>query len=537
MTGLEIRRELNRVPEAKLVFYDGHDEKTGERVYALSNAADFAPGAEIELGITRDKEDQQPLFSGKVLRHAVEAEGQKSSLRVELKDVAFDLTGERHSEIHREQSDKQIISTLISRAPGVGLGQVPSTKPVHEELLQYQCSDWDFILSRADVLGLLVAVEDGSVSLHPMGAPAKGAQTHSYVFPSNDILELELEIDGGHQNASFEAVGWNAKQKARLAPTPAGKDAKPSQGDQSPAEIGKALGLSTYTLEAGLPLDPDELSAWAKARLARSRMAMIRGRVRVLGKAPIKLLDSLALTGVGERFDGSALITGIIQRYDNDGWTTELELGLDPQWYARTPELVEPPAAGLLPPIAGLQLGVVEGYKQDASGEHRVQVALPMVPAKYGAIWARLTTPDAGPGRGFLAWPELGDEVVVAFLNQDPRQAVILGSTFSSVNAPPARVGPPPKDAAAAKRIISTAKGLTILFDEERPALTIETKAGNKIELDDSSGAEAIVITDKHKNSVAMTKDGVTITSAKDLTLTATGDVTIKGASVDLAPS
>ncbi|MCA9680867.1 MAG: type VI secretion system tip protein VgrG [Myxococcales bacterium] len=540
LTSLEVTRRINRIPEAVLHFYDGHDEETDEITYALSNLEHFAPGAEVSISITRTDdegaEDEQPLFIGKVFRHAVEAEGDRKGLRVELKDIAIDMTGGRRCVVHREQSDAQIITALIGDA-GLEAGTIPDTKPVHAEILQYLCSDWDFMLMRAEIQGLLVSVDDGTISLYAAGVAADGALTHEYVFPHDDIYELELEFDGSQQNAAYEVAVWNPKDKKRADPVAASADPTPTQGQQSGSEVGEALGLAAYTLEAGLALDPDEATAWVNARQARSRMAMIRGRMRVKGVAPVTLLDQLSLDGVGARFDGTALITGITQRYDDDEWSTEFELGLESEIFARTPDIVEPAAAGLLPPIAGLQLGVVKDYKKDELGEHRIQVVLPMVPDSYGPIWARLATPDAGPARGFLSWPEPGDEVVVAFLNQDPRQAVILGSTFSSVNAPPALVGPPPEDKAKAKRIMTTLAGLTILFDEERPGLTLQTKAGNKIDLDDTSGSEAIVITDKTGNSITMNKDGVTIKCEGKLTISASGDVAVTGSSVDFGPS
>ncbi|MFN8395712.1 MAG: phage baseplate assembly protein V [Bacteroidia bacterium] len=35
-----------------------------------------------------------------------------------------------------------------------------------------------------------------------------------------------------------------------------------------------------------------------------------------------------------------------------------------------------------------------------------------------------------------LFWPEVGDEVIVGFLNDDPRAAIVLGSLYNSPNPP-----------------------------------------------------------------------------------------------------
>lgn len=526
LLSLEVRKQVNRIPEATLVFSDGRVE---DQDFARSSAASFAPGAEVSVSIRRDSETAVPLFTGLVIRHGLDVEGDRSNLRVELRDACLALNGARKTVVHRGKSDKDIISTLLG---SLADGTIPKTAPVHEELLQYQSTDWDFMLMRADVLGLLVRVDDGAVSVHEMATPATDAEALSLDCATEEFFTLELELDGDGQNPEFASVGWDAKNKKRLDPV-AATELDPSLGEQSAKQVGEDLGLTPTTLEAHLPLLTDELEAWANARLLRSRLALVRGRVVVPGRAA-RALDTLTLAGVGDRFVGTALITGVIHRYDSDAWRTELELGLDPRWFAREPEIAEPPAAGLLPPIAGLQLGVVRGFKQDEEAkEHRVQVALPSLATSDGAIWARVATPDAGPERGYLFWPSEGDEVVVGFVNADPRQAVILGSTFSSVNAPPPLVGPPTAD--NFRKAITTATGLTLAFDDERPAVLVQTKNNNKIELDDE--AESIVVSDQHGNTITMSADGIAITSAGKLELTAKQDVLVKGASVDLGPS
>ena len=45
-------------------------------------------------------------------------------------------------------------------------------------------------------------------------------------------------------------------------------------------------------------------------------------------------------------------------------------------------------------------------------------------------IWARMIFEDAGNNRGKIFWPEKDDEVIIGFLNSDPRNPIVLGSLF-----------------------------------------------------------------------------------------------------------
>ena len=51
--------------------------------------------------------------------------------------------------------------------------------------------------------------------------------------------------------------------------------------------------------------------------------------------------------------------------------------------------------------------------------------------------WMTLMAPNAGPGRGIMFVPEIGDEVWVAFEEGDPERGRILGSTWNGVQKAP----------------------------------------------------------------------------------------------------
>jgi uncharacterized protein involved in type VI secretion and phage assembly len=50
-------------------------------------------------------------------------------------------------------------------------------------------------------------------------------------------------------------------------------------------------------------------------------------------------------------------------------------------------------------------------------------------------IWARVAVPFAGNARGAFLVPDVGDEVLVTFINNDPRWPVVIGSLWNG-NAP-----------------------------------------------------------------------------------------------------
>ena len=525
LISIDIRREVNRIPYASLVMLDGD---AAARKFAISDAAYFEPGKEIEIKLRYESETQDAtLFKGPVVRHGVEANAQGSLLRVEMKDAAVKLTQARKSTVFREQSDDEAIGKLVKDG-GLKPGTIDPTKPKHAEIVQYHCSDWDFIVSRADVNGLITIAEDGKISVRKV--ELSGQSKHKFDYGISEIYNLEFEVDAGNQYSKVQSSGWDVKEQKPTAPADA-KAFALAQGDLDGAKLAKAVGFDACSLSHPVPVVPEELQAWADARMMRSRMSMIRGRISTRGFSAIQLLDVMEIDGIGKRFNGKTLVTGICHRVDVDGWRTDVQFGLSPRSFCLEDGIRDAPAAGLLPGVGGLHIGVADKFEADPDKQLRVKVILPSVGAKAESVWARLAAPEAGKDRGYFFRPEIGDEVVVGFFNEDPRQPVILGALYSSKNTAPKDCAEITED--NLKKGIVTKAGTKILFnDDKKASLSFETASNNKILLDDDK--ELIEIADKHGNKITLDKDGIKLDSAKDLKLTASGNVEIKGAKVDV---
>jgi uncharacterized protein involved in type VI secretion and phage assembly len=262
--------------------------------------------------------------------------------------------------------------------------------------------------------------------------------------------------------------------------------------------------------------------------LLRSRLALLRGRVVVDGDPELAPLDTVEIVGVGERFDGFALVSAVTHKLDHDGWKTELQLGLPPEWFAREPDIAEVPAGGLLPPVRGLQIAKVAGFEADPLGEHRIKVQLPALDKDKAVVWARMARPDAGKDRGFVFWPEAEDEVVVGFLDGDPRQAIVLGALHGKPTLPDHLAPSDTND----MRVLASRGGSFLRFDDKLNQLVLATPAGHTIKLDDDGKAVSII--DQHGNNITLNDKGITIETGGDFTIDAAGKVVIKGVAVDV---
>ena len=527
LLAVHTRRELNKLPSARLSFIDGD---IANRKFPLSDGATFAPGADIEI---KARWEDQPssevvIFKGKVVRHSLQVSNRGSLLHVELKDKAILMTRGRKNAVRQDISDADTFSRLIGDA-GLTAGTVDATSHKHRSLVQYQCTDWDFMLSRAQALGRQVLVVDGVVSVR---APKlSGSAKLKLEFGLGEIYDWDLEFDAADQTSGIDAQGWDEANQAALSATGTAK-AEPAQGKLRGAAAASSLSLAKRTLAQFAPMAQTELQDWADGQLTRSRMAMLRGSVSLLGNGTLLPLDIVELAGMGLRFNGKALVSGVAHRIEEGNWLTDLQLGLAADALIDDAAASAAPAAALLPAVSGLQIGIVASVQDDPDKAMRVSLNLPVLGTDAAPVWARWAFADAGNARGMVFWPEVGDEVVVGFFNDDPRQPVVLGSLFSAKNPPHAPYDQP-QDKNETKGFFTKSGNEIGFIDGDKPQIFIRTPAKREILLDDD--AKQIKLSDADGNSLVMDGNGITITTDKDFKVSAAkGAVEIAGSSIDL---
>jgi Rhs element Vgr protein len=507
-----IHRAINRVPSARIELVDG-DMPTKE--FPLSDSADFKPGAAIKIAAGYG-DDEEAIFEGVVVKHSIQITGDNDSrLVIECRDKAVKMTVGRKNANYVDKLDSDLISTLIGNH---GLtASVTATSIQHKELVQYYSSDWDYMLARADANGLVVIATDGTVAVK---APDTSTAAALKVTWGMDLMEFHAEMDARTQYASAKAVSWDMKNQQALV----GSDASPptlnTQGDLTQATLSEVVGLASYRLQTAAPVTQEVLTAWAKAQQLKSGLSRIRGDMRFQGSAKAKPGTLIEVEGVGTRYSGSVYVSAVRHEIVDGDWTTEATFGLAPQWITEQPDVTAPPAAGLVPGIEGLQTGVVMKLDADPENEHRVQVSVPVMQAETDGVWARLLQFHGSNAFGSFFVPEVGDEVVLGYFNNDPAHPVILGSLYSSKHAPPYTL-----EAANNTKAIVTRCKSKIEFDEEKKIITVTTPGNNKIVLSDDG--KSILLQDQNSNKVELNSSGITLDSPKDIKITAKGGITL----------
>lgn len=514
---ISVTRELNRIPAAVIQLLDGEASKS---TFEASNSDLFIPGKKIEIQLGyRSKNDS--VFKGIIVKHGIKIRKNGSLLTVECRDEAVKMTCGAKSRYFADKKDSEIMEDIIG---AYSLQKdVKPTAPALKEVTQYNSTDWDFILCRAEANGQVVIVTDGKVIVTQ---PAVGDEPVVSVKYGATLLELDAEIDARHQSKGIKTSSWNPAEQ-KVTETEAKEPATTNNGNLSPDSLADVIGGEKHGIRHGGRLSEPELQAWADGRLMKERLAKIRGRAKFQGFSRVLPGDIIEVTGIGDRFEGKMYVSGIRHIVAGGNWETDVQFGLNTELFAETYNLRPLPASGLLPGVSGLQIGVVTVLENDPDGEDRIKVRLPLISDAEEGIWSRVATLDAGKGRGTFFRPEIGDEVVVGFLNDDPRHPVVLGMCHSSAKPAPE----PAKDANHRKGYVSREK-MEFIFDDEKKVIVLGTPGGNKITLSEED--KAIIVEDQNGNKMTLNDSGIKIESSKDIMVKAAKDIKIEGMNIDL---
>ncbi len=512
-----VNRELNRVPSAALQIDDGEASKA---TFPASDSGLFLPGNAIEIQFGYRSQNES-VFKGRIVKQRLKVRKDGGVLSVDCCADAVTTTAARKSKYFFNMKDSDIMGQILDAHSLAS--DVEATTPDLKEVVQYNSTDWDFMLCRAETNGQVVLVADDKITI---AKPKFDTAPVLQLTYGSTVLELDVEMDARWQTKGIKAVSWKAAEQETIN-ADGSEPTAPQAGNVAAADLAKVLGDDTDEIMHGGAIDEPQLQAWADARLMRMRLARLRGRARCQGFAAILPGNIMQIAGIGERFEGKLYVSGVRQSISSGNWETDIQFGLNPELFAETYNLRPLPASGLLPSVTGLQIGVVTQLENDPDGEDRIKCRIPLVSTSEDGFWTRLATLDAGNGRGTYFRPEIGDEVVVGFLGSDPRYPVVLGQCNSSAKPSPE----PAKDSNNLKGYVSREK-LKLTFDDDKKILGLETPAGNKITL--SEDAKGIVLQDQNNNKITLDNNGITIESAKDLTFKATADVKVSGANTEL---
>ena len=524
---IRVKEAINKIPSAELTIIDG---SVSEGSFKLSDERVFKPGNNIEIYLGYHSENEM-VFKGIIIGNTHKVSNQFCELHIECKDERVKMTEKKAGQNYINMTDADIIQQLLEQNNLAGV-EWAGKNIQHEQLVQFNETDWDFMISRIDVNGKMCLLHNDQMVIK---APSLNESPVLSLTHGASILEFHAEIDSRLQNPVVQTSAWNYsdQQVTTLeSDDPEGINERVNTSTAESETIKDTItGIASvldkpYVMRAA-PMSTEEQQAVSDSKRLKQVLVRVKGTVSYIGSVKALPGNFIQLNGIGDQFNGSVFVSAISHDYSEGNWTTEATLGWDEKFFAETINPHHPASpTGQLSSVHGLQTGIVTGI-EDSSGEYRVKVRLPMVDENDEGLYARVATLDAGNNRGTFFRPEIDDEVLIGFMNDDPRHPVILGMLHSSNKAAPWE----PENDNPKKGYVSRS-GIKMSFDDEKKCLLIETPGNRMLEMDDDAGT--IIIKDANGNKIIMGSDGITIESAKDLVLKAAKSISLAAPEISM---
>jgi phage protein D len=469
------------------------------RTVRHSDDGPFEPGAAIAVSLGYHSQ-LTTVFEGVIASLTAHfPRGGRPVLRVEGRSKSILLEHPPRSRLLDAVSDADLASAVaadysltVDAADGV-------TRPF---MVSDRTSDWELLKRRAAELGWVTYVRGDTLVLRP---PAEKREEIRLEY-TRSIVDLHLTQDLTHAIGSAVGVAWDLDSL------------EASEAEQSASaagiDVGDRAAHDTAVGDAGWPLRDarvespavaaaDEADARAVAAQRTAALAHYFGSGVIQGDPALRCDAWVSIAGVGRRLSGPHYVTAARHRFSADGYLTEFQLG-------SPPALVPPSPGRTAPPAAGLALGVVEAL-DDPESLNRVKVRLPWRADAGDGVWARPASVDAGDGYGAVLVPDVGQEVLVGFVDGDPATPVVLGSLYNGSQQPPVVVDP---DANAVRALVTPDGHALRLEDGDGAAAKLESGKGHSLVLNDKD-SEVVVTHADSGNAIRLSGDGIELTAAQ----------------------
>lgn len=447
------RESLGEIRVTQKLSLPSQCEITFFKLPATEALSRLRPGAHLQVLVGPSGPS---LFDGDVT--AVEyvyepAQGRR--LRVRGYDLCHRLRKRQSVRIHRQSGLREIATELVG-ALGLAV-DAPAGGPTWHHLLQHGQTDFEFLAAMSARCGLYFAVREGALHLFSL----EGTGDPIALDLGRNLHAAAMEINGDPACRAVATQAWDPMlaqpHRARVGRARVGRSVS---AEAPPAQLG---GQAERILVNRIAASDVQAEAFAQAELdvRIAREVVLRGVAE--GDPRLRPGTPVTVSGVAAPVAGRYVLTEVVHILNTEqGFISEISTC--------------PPLAGGQRPSSDFVLGTVTSVA-DPDGLGRVRVSL-LACGDLETDWMGVVMVGAGPGKGIVVLPDVGDSVLVLCAQGDPAQGIVLGGLYGAER--------PPENGAvngSAKRFIwRTPAGQLLRFDDEEKTLRVEDANGSFLE-------------------------------------------------------
>jgi phage protein D len=310
-----IEDELNLPDAFELVFHDP--------LRTVLQAGGFEIGKKLTIAVVSEAAPEGKLIlDGEITALEAEIEPDRTATIVRGYDPSHRLQRGTTTETHLDVTYGDIVAKVAQRR-GLKKGEGGTNNVVHDAVVQWNQTDWEFVSGLAAEIGHEVVVVDGQVHLRepadsssgPGTGDLRAADARKLVVGGN-VLRLRATVSGAEQVEEVQVRGWDYMQKQAVEGTAKATDgARSAAAGTGSAEIAGKLGGGTL-VKVDLPVDSAEVAQHAADSLVQQLgSAAVELDGVVYGNGELRAGVAISLAGAGSPFDGRYVLTSVRHTY------------------------------------------------------------------------------------------------------------------------------------------------------------------------------------------------------------------------------
>ena len=511
---IEVTNYVNNIPYCVIKLYEFTDI---DNEFLLNNS-DLKIGADVEVEYD-DNNVKNTIFKGIIVNKSflLDSDIEESYVVLKCYHKFFNMTLTTNCNYFIDKTDKEIVEEILSKY-GYS-SNVGSMILKREFLYQNNISDWDFINNIARHYGYVVDIDKDKLTIDK---PKKDKSNQKIILGDN-VININLTLDGESQIEGFEGKYWDIKKQSCSNVESSNNSSENSFGNVNSSDLIKNSGKQKCNI-INDSFNETEYKTYLDGFIELNRYSKIQGNVTILGNKDIKQNTTIEISNFSDVFNGSAYINKVQHIYKNEdsGWITKVYVGLKKQDKYNIKDNFN------IGNIVGLKYGVVLKIDGDPENNFRVFVNIPTINKSEEGIWCRLSSIYASNNCGITFFPEKGDEVILGFIENNPKEPIIIGNVYNNKNKSSVTI-----DAENNIKSIKTKSGMEINFNEKDKILKINTSEKRSITISDKDESLELL---NDNGKIVINKDSIDVKSSKDInidgnniTLSANGTIKIKG--------
>ena len=505
-------------------------------------------GKRLTISTTSPEDDGlATLISGEIT--SVEADYDMLGTRTVVRgyDLSHRLTAGRKTATFQNVKLSDIAGEIAREA---GLEpEVDDSGPTLEHVIQPNLCDLDFLYSLARRIGFDCRV-DGDRLLFKKPTPSASAPGEGN-FESTDptqlvwnhnLLEFRARMSAVAQVSEVKVRGWDVAAKEAVIGQ-ATVFASNAEVSMTPSDLASKVGGRTLVVvdrPVGAQGPADEV---ARTKAEQVGGAAFEATAVAIGSPALKAGVAVSISNIDPALSGNWVISSSQHEFGNGAYRTVLDFS-----GSRDRSLHGVVTGGLAGPVARANViaGVVPAIvanNEDPDNLGRVKVHYPWLSDNAESFWARLAMPGAGKQYGMVWLPQVGDEVLVTFVQGDFSQPIVIGGLWNGQDTPPLGEGLLDAGSVLRSGFVSRKGHMLVFFDSDDDAGIALVTAGKKfrVSLNETSGQLRVSfdgdLVMEGSGSVRIKAGAdVSIQASGAMDLKAGGNLTIKGAKVALNP-